>query len=232
MDPRRLFKLGSVACLLALAGAFVLAARPCLGDQIVAVKDRNGNIIYINTGTPGRGFARLAGGFGRSADPAQLQEINSIVDQVSSKENVDPELIRSIIAVESDYDPHAVSSKGAMGLMQLMPGTAQELGVTNPFDIRQNIRGGVSYLKYLLNEFGGDLRLSLAAYNAGQHAVEHSHGVPRIVETQNYVRKVTRLYRPGESPAGNSKAAQNDPPPAPIYQYVDAQGVVHFTNTQ
>lgn len=228
MNPKR--KLGSPVLQLIFLGAFVLVSRPCFADHIVAVKDSHGNIIFINTGTPEQDVSTFRA-LGRRRDTPQVKEINSVVDQVSKREDVDPKLVRSIISVESDYDPRAVSSKGAMGLMQLMPETAQDLGVTKPFDIRQNIQGGVSHLKYLLNLFGGDVRLSLAAYNAGEHAVEHSHGVPAIPETQNYVRKITRLYEPGKKFAGG-KIGRRETPPAPIFTYVDAHGVVHFTNTQ
>ena len=121
-----------------------------------------------------------------------------MVEQTANRFKVDPELVHAIIRVESGYDPQAISSKGAMGLMQLIPATAQRFGVANPFDPKQNIEGGVNYLKYLLNLFGGNLPLSLAAYNAGEHTVQRSGGIPAIPETQNYVRKITGIYQPGD----------------------------------
>jgi soluble lytic murein transglycosylase-like protein len=142
---------------------------------------------------------------------------------------VDPELIRAIIRVESAYDTKAVSNKGAMGLMQLVPATAQRFGVADPFDPKQNLEGGVNYLKYLLDHFGGDLDLSLAAYNAGEHTVQRSGGIPAIPETQNYVRKINKLYQPADV-ATTAKATPREPPATPITRFVDNYGVVHFSN--
>jgi soluble lytic murein transglycosylase-like protein len=118
-----------------------------------------------------------------------------------------------------------------MGLMQLIPKTAQRFGVGNPFDPKENIEGGVSYLRHLLDLYGGDLSLSLAAYNAGEHAVERFGGVPSFAETRNYVQKVTDIYQFGSTQAGMDAAAKKPPPP-PITRHVDEQGVVHYTNVE
>ena len=103
--------------------------------------------------------------------------------------------MRAVIQAESAYDPYARSAKGAMGLMQLMPGTAWSLKVANPYDPKQNIAGGVRHLRYLLDRFGGNLELALAAYHAGETRVSRESRVPRISETRQYVRKVIRFYQ-------------------------------------
>ena len=109
----------------------------------------------------------------------------------SRREQVAADLVRAVIQVESAFNPVAVSHKGAMGLMQLMPATAVELGVANPFDPDQNIRGGVQYLRRLLDRFNGNVELALAAYNAGMGNVEKYGDVPPFKETKNYVKKIT-----------------------------------------
>ena len=105
--------------------------------------------------------------------------------------------MRAVVKVESNFNPNAVSRKGAMGLMQLMPATARQLKVKNPFDPEQNVDAGVRHLKQLLENYGGDVKLTLAAYNAGAGAVARSAGVPHFAETQNYVRRITNLYYGG-----------------------------------
>jgi hypothetical protein len=120
--------------------------------------------------------------------------IESIVQQAAMRHDVDPNLVRAIIKVESNFNPHAVSRKGAIGLMQLMPRTAQSLNVTNPYDPAQNVDAGVRHFKQLLDSYHGNVELSLAAYNAGSGAVHRSRGVPKYPETRNYVKKITGLY--------------------------------------
>jgi hypothetical protein len=115
--------------------------------------------------------------------------------RVSRMYNVDPYLIKAVIRTESDFNHRALSSKGAQGLMQLMPGTAADLQVSNPFNPGENIDGGVRYLRSLLDTFDNNLVLSLAAYNAGPGLVKRTGGVPKIPETLDYVRKVLTHYR-------------------------------------
>lgn len=116
-----------------------------------------------------------------------------IVDESRAAE-LDPHLVKALVHVESSFDPSATSPKGAMGLMQLMPGTASRMGVEKPYRPEQNVRGGVKYLKMLFERYNGNHRLALAAYNAGEGAVDRFSGIPPYAETQTYVRRVMQLW--------------------------------------
>src|SRR6266852_2370014 len=156
------------------------------------------------------------------------QDIDAAIDQAAARHNVDPSLVRSVVKVESNFNPNAVSSKGAMGLMQLMPSTARSLNVANPFDPAQNVDAGVRHLRKLLDSYGGNVPLSLAAYNAGSGAVARSAGIPHFRETQNYVRRITNLYNGGSEPGSYIIGS---PVHDPVRVQRDARGVLHISNT-
>jgi soluble lytic murein transglycosylase-like protein len=159
---------------------------------------------------------------GHQATP---EEVDASIVMAAARHNVDPNLVRAVIKVESNFNSNAVSRKGAMGLMQLMPSTARSLKVQNPFDPEQNVDAGVRHLKQLLESYDGDVNLTLAAYNAGSGAVARSAGVPHFAETQNYVRRITNLYYGGFD--FNSSGASHDP----VKVQRDSRGVLYISNT-
>jgi hypothetical protein len=154
------------------------------------------------------------------------RSVDAIIEKYAKYYSLDPSLIRSIIKTESNFNPRAVSPKGARGLMQLMPETAMRLGVENSFDPEQNIHGGVRHFRFLLDTFDNDLVLSLAAYNAGENLVQRLGRVPEIKETRDYVQSVTKLY-------GKSDLNSQDPEGAkhpPAVRFYDDSGTLHLTN--
>lgn len=132
----------------------------------------------------------------RKLSPYQLSwsQIDGLVQPIARTYGVDPDLVKAIIAVESDRNARAYSAKNAIGLMQLIPDTADRFNVKDPWDPRQNIKGGIKYLKFLLGYFEGHVDWVLSAYNAGEYAVDKYGGVPPFKETRNYIRKVRRYY--------------------------------------
>lgn len=168
----------------------------------------------------------------------EREVVDQIVEEVAARHEVDPLLAKSVLAVESAYNQFATSPKGAMGYMQLMPGTAKQLGVTNAYDARQNIEGGVKFLRYLKSKFE-DERLVLAAYNAGEAAVKKHGWIPPYPETIDYVYKVGKRYgeartleaRKKETAKVPGSKPEEAPAPQPeprIVQVVDAAGRIHL----
>jgi soluble lytic murein transglycosylase-like protein len=216
--------------------ALLLFAKPACA-QIASHVNESGKLIYTNDDSPqpphGSSISSLA--------TAQLQRsptaaasssrrdsrLDRIVQDVAQRHGLDPALLKAVITTESGWNTLVISQKGAVGLMQLIPATAQRFGVGNPFDPAQNVEGGAMYLKSLLERYNGDLTKSLAAYNAGEHAVDLSGGVPAYRETQRYVQKVTNAYfRPG---SGHASTLWSPPRPA-VRREIDANGRVVFTN--
>ena len=127
---------------------------------------------------------------------AKATQYDSIIEHAAVSSALEPNLLRAVIVVESGFNSRAVSKRGAVGLMQLMPATASRFGVSNPYDPRQNVHAGARYLKFLIDRFGHDVRLALAAYNAGEDAVERNGGqIPPFSETMAYVPRVLKIYK-------------------------------------
>lgn len=226
---------------LVLLGLCAVPARA----QLASYVDEHGNLVFTNVDSPapqkaqaevksnspanrpttpdGREASDAAGTAAKQASPGVLDRI---VQRSAEKNDVDPALVRAVISAESDWDVSAVSSKGALGLMQLVPGTAKLLGVGNAFDPVQNVDAGTRYLHMLLERYNGNLMKALAAYNAGPGVVDRLGRVPNYPETRNYVRKVISTYfRPGSE--RESRAYEI---PHPIYRTKDAEGQVVYTN--
>jgi soluble lytic murein transglycosylase-like protein len=204
--------------------------------QLPYYVDDHGNLVYTNDDSPharkapaekasagsdlNRNSAALrAANSAQPTEPVGAEVLHKIVQETAHKHNVDPALVSAVISTESNWNTSAISRKGAQGLMQLVPETAQHFGVYNPFDPAQNVDAGVRYLSMLLERYSGDLPKALAAYNAGPGIVDRWGGVPQFRETREYVRKVTNSYfQPG-------RAA-----PKPIYRTTTDDGRVVFTN--
>ncbi len=209
------------------AGSFLL---PTLSRaQIATYVDEHGKTVYVNEDSA-KGHTGSTITTPASQAPATKSSddrLDHIVSAAAARHNVDPALVKAVISTESSWNPRAISPKGAVGLMQLIPETAQRFGVGNSFDPVQNVEGGTTYLKSLLDRYNGNLTKSLAAYNAGERAVDISGGVPAYPETQRYVQKVTDAYfRPG---SGRDPVLWSPPRP-PVRREVDPNGRVVFTN--
>jgi soluble lytic murein transglycosylase-like protein len=205
--------------------------------SVIVTRKTAENRKPLETGVAPRPVSPVTQATVASAPAPPPAGIAEAVDRISASHSLPPQLVHSVIKVESNYNPSAVSPKGAQGIMQLMPATARRFGVANVFDPVENIEGGARYLKYLLDLYGGDYRLALAAYNAGEGAVEKYGSVPPYPETRNYLIQVNRQIqksladspaRPETRPA-EPKAVDPQPSgPARIQEVVGADGTVRY----
>jgi len=240
--PRRLLVLAAVATLAGSTSFGQVYTRTNANGVVEATNIPSAGgyrLTYPGKGTliHSRGFHGTYGG-----------QYDSHIEAAASVYGVAAELVRAVIRAESEFDAYAVSSKGAQGLMQLMPATARRFGVTDPFDARQNIFAGTQFLRLLLDLFDGDVALALAGYNAGENAVLRYKGIPPYRETRGYVKKVQAYL--GSSAAASAprassfapsggvrrtaaapRTARAAPPLAPrtYYRYRDARGVLHVS---
>jgi len=214
--------------------AIVLAANARPADaQIFSWVDENGSLVVSNVaqgtnlGIPSYDVPESDGiRATRYVAPEKSRSFDDLIDEHATRNGVRRDLVRAVIQVESAFNPRAVSNKGAMGLMQLMPATARQFGVVNAFDPDQNVRGGVAYLRQLLDRYDGNERLALAAYNAGPGAVDkNGKTVPPFRETRDYVSRVNGL-------AGTSSGSPSSPR-SRIYRVVeiiDGREIVKYTD--
>ena len=204
-----------------LWGPLLVALLPGYGaagdGEIYRRMDASGVVHYTNVPP----HPVLSRGIRPGEQPSGLK---ALIRSAAHRVGLDPRLVEAVIAVESDFDPWAVSRKGAMGLMQLMPATADRYAVQNPFDPVENIGGGTRYLRDLLHRFQGDLRSALAAYNAGEAAVATYQGIPPYRETREYVTKVLQRY--GQASTLLSRHVS----PSAGYRFFNPDGGSSFTN--
>lgn len=187
--------------------ALAATALPASGSQVFVTLDRNGQLqvsdaplVGAKAFDPHRTYvpAPVPRAPSQAARPKAASHWSPLIDQVAAEHGMDARLLHAIVTVESAYDPQARSHAGALGLMQVIPATGKRFGANDLFDPLQNLRAGTAYLAWLKRRFGGDLTLMLAAYNAGEGAVQrHGNRVPPFNETRQYVRKVTALYHGG-----------------------------------
>ena len=193
-----------VTLILPFISLFLLANSGICGE-IYSYVDSNGVWHFTNCPTSsaftklqiskGKIVIKGKGESGKKKNISSDIEIKKAIDQIARNIQIDPALIKAIIMAESGGDPFAISPKGALGLMQLMPETANELSVSNPFDPEENIRGGTKYLSWLLKTYNGDLLSALAAYNAGPGTVKKFGGIPPYPETIKYIKRVLRYWK-------------------------------------
>jgi soluble lytic murein transglycosylase-like protein len=218
-----------ICCILVL---FLLIGFTANADMYQSVT-KDGTVLYSNISRSGSKAVTKEKASALRDDAKAVQNkphaigaFHRVAEEKAMKHNVDPKLVQAVISAESNWNPNAVSQKGAVGMMQLMPKTARDMGVGNPLNADENIEGGVKYLKYLLNKFRGNLALALAAYNAGPSLVEKVGKVPSIPETVKYVRKVMNEYSGGDQTAWDTSSDS-----AKIRRVVLQNGTLLITNS-
>jgi hypothetical protein len=225
--------------LLAMAAPMLLAAvfgHGVRADSYYYQVGKDGSLQVTNAPDDKRYHAFMTSGGPSAITSAGTSRYSEQIRREASRYGLDPNLVEAVIATESNFNPWAVSPKGARGLMQLMPSTAQRFGVADVHDPSQNIQGGVQYLRHLLDIFGGDLVLALAAYNAGEGVVQNLGRVPDYQETRDYVDRVLARYGRGQ-PASGDKTAPRPVPSAPakpkarIYSTVSQDGTLVFSDS-
>jgi hypothetical protein len=206
----------------------VLLSSASVGAQVYRLSEGDGTVHFTNAPTDPR-YKNLAGyssgtsaGFLRLPPAETAARYATEIKAAAERYGVSERLVQAVIRVESAFNPKAVSVKGAQGLMQLMPETASMLGVRNSFDPQQNIDGGVRHLRRLIDRFGNDLPLALAAYNAGEKAVVSNRGIPPYPETRDYVTRVLYYYD------GTTNGAASTP--STVYRTVGDDGSIVYTN--
>ena len=175
--------------------------------RVARITGRSERVVRAQADAAGSGQTVVQGTAARSGaqDAPGKVDLDALIQRLSERYELAPELVRAVIRQESAFDPFAVSVKGAQGLMQLMPGTARRFGVQDVFDPAENIHGGIKYLRHLLDRYEGDTRLALAAYNAGEGAVDRHQGIPPYAETRNYVKRIAGPEWSGEAAVSNGE---------------------------
>jgi soluble lytic murein transglycosylase-like protein len=195
---------------LLLAAAGALLAPVAAGDAIYYRRDADGNLVITNV--PDRRDLRVLTQERRAVRPGSGAQFRDMIERAAREHGLHPDLVYAVAAVESSFDPLARSVKGAQGLMQLMPETADRFGVRDAWNPEDNVRGGASFLRYLLDLFEGNLRLALAAYNAGENAVLTQGRIPPYAETRTYVAKIMKRFGDGRDPYLHETSEADTPP--------------------
>lgn len=188
-------KLRRTYCAMALIVGLTFFVIPAASADIYVYIDHEGTLHFTNTPTSSQYKVYLRETFARPTTSYHVASYDDVISEAAKRHGLSSSLIKALIHVESFFNPKAVSKKGAIGLMQIMPANLQSLNISDPFDPWENIMGGARYLKLMLERFRGELPLALAAYNAGPTAVERYRDIPPYPETEAYVKKVMRFFR-------------------------------------